>query len=42
MANGIVKAKTGDDTTDSVYQNWYGAVYLPASAAAAVEEPANG
>ena len=29
MANGIVKAKTGDDTTDSVYQNWYQAVYLP-------------
>ena len=29
MANGIVKAKTGDDTTDSVYQNWYSAVYLP-------------
>jgi phi13 family phage major tail protein len=41
MANGIVKAKTGDDTTDSVYQNWYSAVYLPASAAA-TEEPANG
>ena len=32
MANGIVKAKTGDDTTDFVYQNWYTAVYLPASA----------
>jgi len=29
MANGVVKAKTGDDTTDSVYQGWYGAVYLP-------------
>ena len=41
MANGVVKAKTGDDTTDSVYQNWYSAVYLPASAAA-TEEPANG
>lgn len=31
LANGYVKAKTGDDTTDEVYQNWYGAVYLPAS-----------
>ena len=31
LANGYVKAKTGDDTTDSVYQNWYSAVYLPAS-----------
>ena len=29
MANGIVKAKTGDETTDSVYQNWYQTVYLP-------------
>lgn len=29
LANGYVKAKTGDDTTDSVYQNWYSAVYLP-------------
>ena len=41
MANGVVKAKTGDDTTDSVYQNWYQSVYLPANAAPA-EEPANG
>lgn len=29
LANGYVKAKTGDDTTDSVYQSWYGAVYMP-------------
>lgn len=29
LANGYVKAKTGDDTTDTVYQNWYGEVYLP-------------
>ena len=40
MANGVVKAKTGDDTTDSVYQNWYQAVYLPSEVPA--EEPANG
>lgn len=31
MANGYVKAKTGDDTEDEVYQNWYSAVYLPKS-----------
>ncbi len=29
LANGYVKAKTGDDTMDTVYQNWYSAVYLP-------------
>ena len=40
MANGYVKAKTGDDTTDAVYQNWYSAVYLPPDESAL--EPANG
>lgn len=29
LASGYVKAKTGDDTTDTVYQNWYSAVYMP-------------
>ena len=28
LANGFVKAKTGDDTTDAVYQDWYKAVYM--------------
>ena len=42
MANGIVKAKTGDDTTDSVYQNWYQAVYLPAETPEVAEEPSVG
>ena len=32
LANGYVKAKTGDDTTDTVYQDWYKSVYLPAAA----------
>jgi hypothetical protein len=41
MPDGLVKAKTGDDTTDAVYQNWYQNVYLPSSPASA-EEPANG
>ena len=31
LANGYVKAKTGDSTTDAVYQNWYSAVYIPSS-----------
>ena len=30
--DGLVKAKTGDDTDDSTYQNWYQSVYLPAVA----------
>ena len=29
LGNGLVKAKTGDDTTDAVYLNWYSEVYLP-------------
>lgn len=36
MANGYVKARTGDDTTDTVYTNWYKNVYIPG---AATEEP---
>lgn len=32
LATGYVKAKTGDDTTDTVYQNWYKAVYMPQAA----------
>lgn len=31
LANGYVKAKTGDDTTDTVYTGWYNSVYMPAS-----------
>ena len=41
MASGIVKAKTGDDTADAVYQNWYQSVYLPTDPVPA-EEPGNG
>ena len=29
LANGYVKAKTGDNTTDAVYKNWYSEVYEP-------------
>lgn len=32
LASGYVKAKTGDSTTDEVYENWYDSVYLPNSA----------
>jgi len=33
MADGYVKAKTGDDTTDAVYSGWYDAVYVPGAEA---------
>lgn len=29
LANGLVKAKTGDSTTEAVYTNWYKSVYQP-------------
>ena len=33
MASGYVKAKTGDSTTDTVYNNWYKTVYEPTAVA---------
>ena len=33
MADGYVKAKTGDTTTDTVYNNWYKSVYQPTAVA---------
>ncbi len=35
MASGYVKAKTGDNTADTVYANWYKAVYEPSVGAKA-------
>ena len=37
LANGLVKAKTGNSTTDAVYAKWYQEVYLPTEATE--EEP---
>lgn len=34
LASGYVKAKTGDSTTQVVYDKWYEAVYMPASSPA--------
>ena len=34
LANGYVKAKTGDDTTDTIYADWYKSVYMPTADAA--------
>lgn len=40
MADGYVKAKTGDSTTDTVYNNWYKSVYLPAATPALEQQSA--
>ena len=29
LPNGVVKAKTGNNTLASTYNNWYGSVYMP-------------
>jgi phi13 family phage major tail protein len=39
LANGYVKAKTGDNTSDAVYQNWYSAVYIPSSEGDGGDDP---
>ena len=35
--DGLVKARTGDDTTSSVYSAWYDSVYTPTSTASSAE-----
>jgi len=35
LANGMVKAKTGDTTDETVYAGWYKSVYMPTAAAVA-------
>lgn len=39
LANGYVKAKTGTNTTDEVYNKWYKAVYEPQAEATEIEDP---
>lgn len=39
LANGLVKAKTGNSTTDSVYADWYKKVYVPGETAEDTTEP---
>lgn len=41
LANGVVKAKTGNTTDATVYANWYKAVYLPTTEAAAQKATAS-
>ncbi|MCD7955966.1 MAG: phage tail protein [Lachnospiraceae bacterium] len=38
LADGMVKAKTGDTTDSTVYDAWYDAVYLPTAAAEATAD----
>ena len=38
LANGYVKAKTGTNTTDDVYNKWYDAVYEPQAEAVDTED----
>ena len=38
LVKGYVKAKTGDSTPQTVYDNWFKSVYLPVAAAQAVPE----
>ncbi len=38
LADGMVKAKTGDTTGSTVYGAWYDAVYLPTAAAEATAD----
>ena len=39
--DGLVKAKSGDDTNASTYQNWYTSVYIPVTGGSdSEEEPA--
>ena len=40
VRTGFVKAKTGDSTPQSVYDNWFKSVYLPSFAAAAASQTA--
>ena len=40
LVKGYVKAKTGDSTPQTVYDNWFKSVYLPVAAATAT--PATG
>lgn len=41
LANGVVKAKTGNTTDATVYANWYKAVYLPTTEVASQKAAAS-
>ena len=37
LPNGIVKSKTGSNTSDTVYNDWYKEVYMPSTTPASTE-----
>lgn len=41
LASGYVKAKTGDSTTEAVYNDWYKSVYQPAAEVAVAKTSTN-
>ena len=40
--DGLVKARTGDETTSSTYNNWYSAVYTPTAASSSSASGSSG
>lgn len=42
LANGYVKARTGDSTTDEVYNGWYAHVYMPTTASTSTDDNGGG
>lgn len=42
LANGYVKARTGDSTTDEVYNGWYANVYMPTTASTSTDDNGGG
>lgn len=42
LADGMVKAKTGDSTDETVYKDWYKAVYMPMAAESGGGEQGSG
>ena len=42
LANGYVKARTGDSTTDEVYNGWYANVYMPTNASTSTDDNGGG
>lgn len=42
LANGYVKARTGDSTTDTVYTGWYTSVYMPTVTETSADETGGG